>query len=264
MNEERFGSLARVYGSEELQKIQNAHICVVGLGGVGSWVVEALARTGVGRLTLIDGDDISRSNVNRQCHALESTIGQMKASVMQQRVLDINPECECTIFEQYINEKNISDLLLPEPALSESAWKYDCVVDAIDRIKYKSLMIHFCKKNKIKIIATGGAGGLTDPTQVEVKDLSRTWNDPLASAVRLALRQVHNFSRNLKRSFGVPCVYSTEQQRYPDKDGNIGYQKPGVANLTLDCGFGYGSSVMVTSSFGFVAAAKAVEIILKK
>ena len=263
MNEERFGSLARVYGIEELQKIQNANICVVGLGGVGSWVVEALARTGVGRLTLIDGDDISRSNINRQCHALESTIGLMKAKVMQQRVLDINPECECRIIEQYINEDNVSDLLMPDPASSESGQKFDCIIDAIDRIKYKSLMIHFCKKNKIKVVATGGAGGLTDPTQIEIKDLSRTWNDPLASAVRLALRQVHNFSRNLKRSFGVPCVYSTEQQRYPDKDGNIGYQKPGVANLTLDCGFGYGSSVMVTSSFGFVAAARAIEIILK-
>ncbi len=263
MNEERFGSLARVYGAKELQKIQNANICVVGIGGVGSWVVEALARTGVQHLTLIDGDDISRSNINRQCHALESTIGQMKARVMQQRVLDINPECECTIVEQYINEDNVAELLFPG-AVQKPAQKFDCVIDAIDRIKYKSLMIHFCKKHKIKIIATGGAGGLTDPTQIEIKDLSRTWNDPLASAVRLALRQVHNFSRNLKRSFGVPCVYSTEQQRYPDKDGKIGYQKPGVAGLSLDCSFGYGSSVMVTSSFGFVAAAKAIELVLKK
>lgn len=258
-NEERFGSLARVYGNEELQKLHNAHICVVGLGGVGSWVAEALARSGVGKLTLIDGDDISRSNVNRQCHTLESTIGQMKAQVMQQRVLDINPDCECQAFEQYLNDENISDLLMPEATL-----KFDCVIDAIDRIKYKALMIHFCKKNKLKVVATGGAGGLTDPTQVEVKDLSRTWNDPLASAVRLALRQVHNFSRNLKRSFGVPCVYSTEQQRYPDKDGNVGYQKPGVAGLSLDCGLGYGSVVAVTATFGFVAAATAIDIVMKK
>jgi tRNA A37 threonylcarbamoyladenosine dehydratase len=259
MNEERFGSLARLYGEPELQKIQGAHICVVGIGGVGSWAVEALARSGVRHLTLIDGDDISRSNINRQCHALESTIGLMKAKVMQQRVMDINPECECTVFEQYINEENISDLLMPDPEQ-----KFDCIIDAIDRIKYKSLMIHFCKKHKIKVIATGGAGGLIDPTQIEIKDLSRTWNDPLASAVRLALRQVHNFSRNLKRSFGVPCVYSTEQQRYPDKEGKVGYQKPGVAKLSLDCSYGYGSSVMVTSTFGFTAASRAVEIVLKK
>ena len=259
MNEERFGTLARVYGKEKLQKLHAAHVCVVGLGGVGSWVIEALARSGVGQLTIIDGDDISRSNTNRQCHTLESTIGQMKAQVMQQRILDINPDCECHVIEQFLTDDNVSNLLMPN--LEK---KFDCVIDAIDRIKYKALMINFCKKNKIKIIATGGAGGLTDPTQIEVKDLSRTWNDPLASAVRLALRQVHKFSRNPKSSFGVPCVYSTEQQRYPDKDGNIGYQKPGVAGLSLDCGLGYGSVVAVTATFGFVAAAKAIDIVMKK
>ena len=121
-----------------------------------------------------------------------------------------------------------------------------------------------CKRNQVPGLATGGGGGLTDPTKIEVKDLSRTWNDPLASAVRLALRQVHNFARNPKRSFGVPCVYSTEQQRYPDRDGNVCFQKPGVAGLSLDCNFGYGSVVSVTATFGFIAAAKAIEQILKK
>jgi len=258
MNEERFSSLANVYGEDNLQKLYKAHICVVGVGGVGSWVVEALARSGVGRITLIDGDDISRSNINRQLHALESTMGKMKVQVMKQRVLDINPDCDCQMYEQYLNKNNTFDLLMPEPEKT-----YDVVIDAIDRIKYKALMIYFCKRNKIPVIATGGAGGLIDPSQVEIKDLSRTWNDPLASAVRLCLRQVHNFSRDPKRSFGVPCIYSTEQQRYPDKDGNIGYQKPGVAGLSLDCGFGYGSAVSVTATFGFTAAAKAIEIIMK-
>lgn len=256
-NEERFGSLARVYGNETMAHLHGAHVCVVGVGGVGSWIVEALARTGIGKLTLIDGDEISRSNINRQCHSLESTIGKMKVAVMQQRVLDINPDCQCEIVEQYLDDDNINCLLQPE------AQNYDCVIDAIDRIKYKALMIHFCKRNKIPVIATGGAGGLIDPRQVEVKDLSRTWNDPLASALRLCLRQVHNFSRNPKRSFGVPCVYSTEQQRYPDKDGNVGYQKPGVANLSLDCSFGYGSVVNVIATFGFVAAATAIELVVK-
>ena len=259
MNEERFGSLARLYGVDELQKIQNARICVVGIGGVGSWVVEALARSGVQHLTLIDGDNISRSNMNRQCHTLESTIGKMKVDVMKQRVLDINPDCQVHAIKHYLSDENTFDFLLPDASLP-----FDCVIDAIDRIKYKALMIYFCKRNKLPVVTTGGAGGLLDPLQIEVKDLSRTWNDPLASAVRLALRQLHNFARNPKRSFGVPCVYSTEQQRYPEKDGKVGYQKPGVAGLSLDCSFGYGSSVMVTSTFGFVAAAKAIEIILKK
>ena len=259
MNEERFGSLARLYGVEGLQKIQQAHICVIGIGGVGSWVVEALARSGVQQLTLIDGDEISRSNVNRQCHTLESTIGKMKTEVMKQRVLDINPGCHVQTEERYLNGDNIFELLL-----ADVSQPFDCVIDAIDRIKYKALLIYFCKRNKLPVVTTGGAGGLLDPSQIEVKDLSRTWNDPLAASVRLALRQVHNFARNPKRSFGVPCVYSTEQQRYPDKDGNVGYQKPGVAGLSLDCSFGYGSSVMVTGSFGFVAAAKAIELVLKK
>lgn len=258
-NEERFGSLARVYGNEELQKLHNAHICVVGIGGVGSWVVEALARSGVQHLTLIDGDDISRSNINRQCHTLESTLGKMKTDVMKQRVLDINPECHVQIIDQYLSDDNIFELLLPD-----TSHPFDYVIDAIDRIKFKALMIYFCKRNKLPVITTGGAGGLTDPTKIEVKDLSRTWNDPLASAVRLALRQVHNFARNPKRSFGVPCVYSTEQQRYPDRDGNVCFQKPGVAGLSLDCNFGYGSVVSVTATFGFIAAAKAIEQILKK
>jgi len=257
MNEERFSSLANVYGEDNMQKLHAAHVCVVGVGGVGSWVVEALVRSGIGSITLIDGDDISRSNVNRQLHTLESTIGQMKTQVMQKRVKDINPDCICQTFQQYLDDDNTFELLLPNNN------PYDCVIDAIDRIKYKALMIYFCKRNKIPVIATGGAGGLIDPSQIEIKDLSRTWNDPLASAVRLCLRQVHNFSRDPKRSFGVPCIYSTEQQRYPDKDGNIGYQKPGIAGLSLDCGFGYGSAVSVTATFGFTAAAKAIEIIMK-
>jgi tRNA threonylcarbamoyladenosine dehydratase len=259
MNEERFGSLARLYGAEHLEKIQQANICVVGIGGVGSWVVEALARSGVQQMTLIDGDDISRSNMNRQCHTLESTIGKMKTEVMKQRVLDINPECHVQTVKQYLDDENIFELLLPDAPRS-----FDCVIDAIDRIKYKALMIYFCKRNKLPVVTTGGAGGLTDPAQVEVKDLTRTWNDPLAASVRLSLRQKYNFTRNLKRSFGVPCVYSTQQQRYPDKDGRVGYQKPGVAGLSLDCSFGYGSSVAVTATFGFVAAAKAIEMVSQK
>ena len=258
-HEERFGSLARVYGSDRLQKMHDAHICVVGIGGVGSWVVEALARSGVGKLTLVDGDDISRSNMNRQCHTLESTLGKMKTEVMKQRVADINPRCRCETIERYLDDDNIFELLMPDEDN-----KYDCVIDAIDRIKYKALMIYFCKRNRIPVVTTGGAGGLLDPTQIEVKDLTRTWNDPLAASVRLSLRQQYNFTRNPKRSFGVPCVYSQEQQRYPDKAGCVGFQKPGVAGLSLDCSFGYGSSVMVTASFGFAAAAKAIEIVTKK
>jgi len=253
--EEKFGSLSRVYGDDVLQKIRDSHICIVGIGGVGSWAAEALARSAVGKLTLVDGDTVSNSNMNRQIHTLDSSIGKAKVDVMSDRILQINAECEVKTINQYIDENNQRDIL---------ERGYDGVIDAIDSLKFKAAIIYNCKRNKIPIVTTGGAGGLTDPTMVEVKDLSRTWNDPLAAAVRLCLRQQHNFARNLKRSFGVPCVFSTQQQRYPDKDGNPGFCKPGVAGLSLDCHSGYGSSVMVTASFGFSAAAKIIEILLKK
>ncbi len=252
--EEKFGSLSRVYGDQVLRQIHECHICVVGMGGVGSWAAEALARSGLGKITLVDGDTISKSNMNRQIHALDSTIGEAKVDVMRTRILAINSDCEVQAINSCLDDENLRAIL---------ERGYDVVIDAIDSIKYKSAMIYCCKRNKIPIVATGGAGGLTDPTMIEVKDLSRTWNDPLASAVRLCLRQVHNFARDPKRSFGVPCVYSTEQHRYPDKDGNVGYQKPGISGLSLDCGFGYGSSVMVTASFGFTAASIAIQQVIK-
>jgi len=253
--EEKFGGLSRVYGEDNLQNIRNSHVCVVGIGGVGSWASEALARSGVGRLTLVDGDSISRSNTNRQVHTLASTIDQGKADVMRKRINDINADCKVSVVSRYVDVENMRSII-------DNG--YDGVIDAIDNIKDKAAMIYCCKRNKIPVVTTGGAGGLLDPTLIEIKDLSRTWNDPLAASVRLCLRQQHNFSRNLKRSFGVPCVYSTEQQRYPDKDGKPGFRKPGVAGLSLDCNYGYGSTVVVTASFGFAAAAKMIDLILKQ
>jgi tRNA A37 threonylcarbamoyladenosine dehydratase len=253
--EERFSSLARVYGDTALAQIRDSHICIVGIGGVGSWAVEALARSGVGQLTLVDGDTISRSNTNRQIHTLESTLGRYKTEVVRARVLDINPECVVHTIEKNIDDDNLREIL-------EAG--YDAVIDAIDSIKYKATMIYCCRRNKIPIVTTGGAGGLSDPTRIEIKDLSKTWNDPLAASVRARLRFKYNYTRNLHRSFGVPCVFSSEQQRYPDKDGQPGYSKPGISGLSLDCGSGYGSSVMVTASFGFAAASCTIERVLRE
>lgn len=257
--EEKFGSLARVYGDEVLQKIRNRHVCVVGIGGVGSWAAEALARSGIGRLTLVDGDNVSNSNMNRQIHTLASTVGKEKTHVMRGRINEINPDCVVDVIDQFVDDDNLRDILERQV----EGKPYDGVIDAIDSIKYKAAMIYCCKRNKIPIVTTGGAGGLTDPTRVDVKDLTRTWNDPLAATVRSRLRFKYGYTRNTKRSFGVPCVYSPEQQRYPDENGAPGYCKPGVAGLTLDCNYGYGSSVMVTASFGFAAASKMLEIISK-
>lgn len=253
--EEKFGSLARVYGEPMVEMIRNLHVCVVGIGGVGSWAAESLVRTGLGKITLVDGDNITQSNINRQVHTLESTIGQSKAEAMKARLLDINPGCGIDTIEQYIDDDNARDIL---------ERGYDCVIDAIDAFRTKAAMVYCCKRNKIPVITTGGAGGLIDPTKIQVSDLSSTWNDPLAAKVRSELRYRHGFTRNKKYSFGVPCVYSTEQQRYPDKEGKVGYAKPGVSGLSLDCSYGYGSSVIVTASFGLSAAAAAIEHIARK
>jgi tRNA A37 threonylcarbamoyladenosine dehydratase len=251
---EKFGTLTRVYGEALCETLSQSHVCVVGIGGVGSWAVESLVRSGVGEITLVDGDTIARSNMNRQIHTLESTLGKTKVSAMRARIQDINDDCRCHTIERHIDDDNLRDIL---------ERGYGCVIDAIDSIKYKAAIVYCCKRNKVPVVMTGGAGGLIDPTKTEVADLTRTWNDPLAATVRSRLRHKYGYTRNPKRSFGVPCVFSPEQQRYPDRDGNPGYCKPGVAGLTLDCSFGYGSVVSVTASFGFAAAAKAIELMAK-
>ena len=253
--QEKFGSLTRVYGEALCTALRSAHVCVVGIGGVGSWAVESLVRSGIGELTLVDGDTIHRSNMNRQIHTLESTLGRDKVSVMQARIAEINADCRCNAIRAHIDDDNLRDII---------ERGYDCVIDAIDSIKFKAAIVYCCKRNKTPVVMTGGAGGLTDPAKIDVADLVRTWNDPLAAAVRSRLRHKYGYTRNPKRTFGVPCVFSSEQQRYPDKQGEPGYCKPGVAGLSLDCGYGYGSAVSVTASFGFAAAAKAIEMIAKK
>lgn len=172
--EEKFGSLARVYGEDALALMGQSHICVVGIGGVGSWVIEALARSGVGQLTLVDGDTISASNSNRQIHSLDSTLGQSKVEVMRARVLDINPDCIVHAISSNIDDSNIRDIIERQ----HEGKYYDAVVDAIDSIQYKATLIYCCRRNKIPIVTTGGAGGLTNPTMIEIKDLCKTWNDP--------------------------------------------------------------------------------------
>ncbi len=247
--------MSRVYGESGLEKLASCHICVVGIGGVGSWVAESLARSAVGRVTLVDGDVIARSNSNRQIHTLESTLDRSKVKVMHERIMEINPECRCDVIGEDLTHDNIRDIL---------ERGYDCVIDAIDGINVKARMIYHCKRNKIKIVTTGGAGGLLDPTKVTIRDLAKTANDPLAAKVRSELRRNYNFSRNPTRSFGIPCVYSTEQQRYPSAAGGVSHCKPGVPGLSLDCAFGYGSSVAVTSAVAQAVCYKAIDIILKK
>jgi len=249
---QRFGGIERLYGRQEVEWIRSMRVGVIGMGGVGSWAVEALARSGVGGLLLIDFDEIAASNVNRQIHAVSSTIGQKKTLALQQRVGEINAQCRVDVVDDFITERNLFDCLPADAGV-------DYVIDAIDSIKFKAALIYYCKRNKIPIIMTGAAGGLTDPTQIMIKDLTRTYNDPLAAKVRSQLRTRHGYTRNPKRYFGVECVFSAQQQVYPRADGSIGHQKPGIHGVHLDCSMGYGSASFVTGTMGFVAVARVIE-----
>jgi tRNA A37 threonylcarbamoyladenosine dehydratase len=235
-----------LYGKSALKNFRQSHITVIGIGGVGSWVVEALARNAIGEITLIDMDVVAESNVNRQLPALTSTIGRNKIDVMAERVQDINPDCELTLIDDFVTQENIKELIDTNA---------DYIIDCIDNSRVKAALIAWCKRQKIKIITIGGAGGQTNPALIKISDLSKTEHDPLLSKTRKLLRQEYSFSTNSKRRFSIPCVYSTEHLKYPSISGKISNKKPansGQAN-DLSCAGGIGSSVMVTASFGFMA-----------
>ncbi|MDP5031989.1 MAG: tRNA cyclic N6-threonylcarbamoyladenosine(37) synthase TcdA [Paraglaciecola sp.] len=253
---QRFGGTERLYGINQTAVLAKSHVCVVGIGGVGCWVAEALARTALGQLTLIDLDDLCVTNTNRQIHAMHSTVGLAKVDEMKKRILDINPDCIVNAIEDFVTPENVAEMFNKG---------FDYVVDATDSIKAKASMIVYCKRNKIPIITIGGAGGQIDPTQIAVTDLSKTIQDPLAAKLRSYLRRFHNFTANSKRRFGIDCVYSTEQLRYPQKDGSVCATKSlSDGSVKLDCNTGFGASVAVTGTFGFVAAARVIEKLIAK
>ncbi|TBR41934.1 tRNA cyclic N6-threonylcarbamoyladenosine(37) synthase TcdA [Marinomonas agarivorans] len=245
--DQRFGGIQRLYGEKAYQFFCQARVMVIGIGGVGTWAAEALARSGIGHLTLVDMDDVCITNVNRQIHALDGTVGQAKVEVMAARIKLINPACQVHVIEDFLTPDNIEELL---------AQPYDYVIDAIDSLKPKAALIAWCRRHKQKLITVGGAGGQIDPTQVQIADLSRTEQDPLAAKLRNYLRRHYHFPRNPQRRFEVECVYSTEQLRYPQGNGEVGLQRPKNGESGINCDTGFGSCTPVTASFGFVAAGR--------
>jgi tRNA A37 threonylcarbamoyladenosine dehydratase len=254
--QQRFGGTARLYGQSEVEIFRACHICVIGIGGVGSWVAEALARTGIGSLTLIDMDDVCVTNTNRQVHALSSTIGQSKIEVMAERIKLINPDCQVNLVDDFITPDNVAEYLDHD---------FDYIVDAIDSLKAKAALLAYCRSNKRKVITIGGAGGQIDPTQIKVADLTKTIQDPLAKKLKDRLRRHHGFPTNPARKFGIECVFSTEQLKYPQLDGSVCASKAGAEGpKKMDCASGFGAATMVTATFGFVAAARVVDKIKQK
>ena len=255
-DEQRFAGIARLYGRKALAHFQQAHVAVVGIGGVGSWAAEALVRSGIGRITLIDLDDICVSNTNRQLHTSSETIGRDKVEVMAERLRAIWPGCQVHEVSDFVSKDNLAELITTE---------LDYVVDAIDSVAAKVALVAHCKRQKIPLICTGGAGGQMDPTQIAIADLTQTTNDPLLAKVRNTLRRDYHYSRNPKRRFGIDCVYSTEQLKYPQPDGTVCQQKQtSDGPMRLDCSGGFGAVTVVTASFGMAAVARLLQKLAKR
>ena len=247
----RFLGVSRAYGARALTQFQRANICVVGIGGVGSWAVETLARSGVGKLCLIDLDMIAESNVNRQIHALEGNFGKAKVFAMQERILQINPECKVTTIEDFVSIENLDTLLGDQ---------FDVVIDAIDNAAIKASLIAFCRTHKIALISSGAAGGKTNPTHIKINDLANAIQDPLLARVRTLLRQNYGFKKGLlgkktAAKMDVLTVYSEEPIKKPEDacDTSAG----------LACA-GFGSAMSVTATFGLFAASYALDFLAKK
>lgn len=251
--EARFGGIRRLFGVSGQDRLRQAHVCVVGIGGVGSWAVEALARTGVGAITLVDLDDVCISNVNRQLHAITGEFGRPKVEAMAQRVLAINPDCQVHVHHSLFTKSTADEILTT---------RYDGLLDAIDSPSLKALLIARCRERGIPVVTTGGAGGRRDPTALRVEDVARTTHDALLQATRKILRAEHGFPRGEKK-FDVPCVYSTEAPIFPAKDGSVCERPEPGSNLRLDCRSGYGTACFVTGTFGFTAAAQVVKLIVE-
>ncbi len=231
----RFGGISRLFGKENFDRLTRSHVTVVGVGGVGSWAVEALARTGIGRLTLIDGDTVAPSNTNRQLPAMEGNFGQKKVLVLRERLMRINPQLQLSVCDRFLNDENMQQYL-PD---------CDCVLDCIDSLSAKAALIAYCVQRGLTVMTSGGAGGKKDPARIRYADLSASFGDPLLSALRTNLRKHYGFAKagQSKKAplFGVGAVFSDEPV-LPSQDGEDGF----------------GVFMPVTASFGMLLAQKAV------
>lgn len=243
----RFGGIARLYGMASLEKFAQSHVMVIGLGGVGSWTVEALARSGVGHFTLVDLDDLCLTNTNRQIHATTGTIGKSKATVLAERVALINPDARCRIEQSFYTESNSAELLGLNP---------DVVVDAIDSVRPKCHLLATCREKEIPVIASGGAGGRFDASQIRIDDLSKTFGDALLLSVRKRLRSEYRFPKAEKkaRKFKIPAVFSPEAPKFPTCDGKTTTNRPEEMTGGIKCDSGYGAATHLTATFGNLMA----------
>ncbi len=251
----RFRGTAALYGLSQLQKLKNAKVTVVGIGGVGSWTAEALVRTGIGNIRLIDHDIISITNTNRQCHALSSTIGKPKAEIFAKRLTDINPMLNIEYHREFIDQSKMS-LLFPPDAASDSY-----VVEAIDSIHSKTALINHLKRNRYKFIVSGGAGGKTDCSKISVSDLSIVSQDPLLARIRENLRRDYGFTAGNGHKFGIRCVYIQTPKHKPS-EVNTPEELKIISEYFDDNTVTFGTSMTVTASLGLSLAREITNRIL--
>ena len=249
---QRFNGIERLYGSGSLTRLSEAHMVVLGIGGVGSWTCESLLRSGLGKITIVDLDDICITNTNRQIHTLESTYGQPKVRAMADRLKAINSDAEIVCIHDYIGKENLATIL-------DS--RVDIVIDAIDSLHSKVAVVAYCHKNAIPIITVGGAGGKRDPSMIMTGDLGDTCNDGLLRMLRKNLRQKHNFKTDT--SYGIQAVYSRERAYFLQSDGSVSQRSNLPSGKPIDCNSGFGTASFVTGAFGFAASALAIQKLLE-
>ncbi len=248
----RFGGVERLYGKKDFAMIRKAHVCVIGVGGVGSWVVESLARTGIGQLTLIDYDEVCISNTNRQLQAMDGNVGRLKIDVLKERLEKINPDLKLNLLAERM-ESSTAEVLIKE--------NYDVVVDAIDRVGHKIAILLECKKKKIPVIISGGAAGRKDPGKISIADLRDVHGDRLLFQMRRRLRTNYRFPKPPGK-MKVPCIFSAEHVTEAQiEDCEIDNSK---GSKPLDCGQGLGTASFITGTFGFLAASFCIQTIIKK
>jgi tRNA A37 threonylcarbamoyladenosine dehydratase len=252
----RFGGIARLYGERALESFAAARVIVVGIGGVGSWTVEALARSGIGKIRMVDLDEICITNVNRQLHAMDGQFGRQKTAAMADRVRAINPDCQVDIIEGFFTERSVETVLGGE---------ISGVIDAIDTVKHKALLLAECKRRGLPVVTCGGAGGRRDATRIALRDLAFTGKDALLHGLRRNLRQHHGFSAvpmgSKPQPMGITAVFSDEPPVFPTCDGDISTERPEERDLRLSCESGYGTATHVTATFGLVAAGAMLEML---
>ncbi len=250
----RFGGIARLYGQAVLDRFQKARVAVIGVGGVGSWAVESLARSGIGAITMVDLDEICITNVNRQLHAMDGQIGRQKTDAMADRALAIHPACEVVVVPKFFNEKSAAEILDPG---------FDAVIDAIDTTRHKTLLVAECHRRGIYAVTCGGAGGRRDPTRIRVADLAYSGKDPLLLQLRRSLRNDYGFPKIPQKEepvpLGIDAVYSDEPPWYSQCDGGVSLEKPDESSHRLNCTFGFGSATHIVASFGLIAAGRVLD-----